>query len=89
MEGFEKNLINDYTTQQVSIHTLATKYHIGAIKVRKILNNANVERRKRGGQRKDKKTLYMITINQNIFHVKVINSYADQKTEAISKRQII
>ena len=55
MEDFEKNIINDYTAQQVSIHTLAAKYHIGAIKVRKILSDANVERRKRGGQQKDRK----------------------------------
>ena len=55
MEDFEKNIINDYVTQQISTHTLAAKYHIGTIKVRQILSDANVERRKRGGQKKDRK----------------------------------
>lgn len=57
METLKNNVVSDYISQQVSVHTLAAKYHIGAIKVRQILNEANVERRKRGGQLKNKKFL--------------------------------
>ena len=50
----EEAVIKDYTSSVVSVDTLATKYHVGKIRIREILNRNNVIRRKRGGQNIDK-----------------------------------
>lgn len=47
-------VINDYVSSQVSVDDLAKKYHTGKVKIRKILNDSGVDRRKRGGQCKNK-----------------------------------
>ena len=45
-----KNLIDDYLNG-MGTEKLATKYHIGKVKVRKILSENNIERKQSGGQR--------------------------------------
>ena len=48
----ENDIINDYKSSVISVDSLAKKYHVGKIRIRKILSDNNVERRKRGGQEK-------------------------------------
>ena len=50
----EEAVIKDYTSSIVSVDTLATKYHVGKIRIREILKRNDIIRRKRGGQNIDK-----------------------------------
>ena len=49
----DEDIINEYKSTCISVDTLAKKYHVGKIKIRKILSDNNIERRKRGGQCKN------------------------------------
>ena len=45
----EKDIVSDYVNG-MDIYSLCSKYHIGKIKIKKILSENNIELRKRGGQ---------------------------------------
>ena len=45
----EKDIVSDYVNG-MDIYSLCSKYHIGKIKLKKILSENNIELRKRGGQ---------------------------------------
>lgn len=48
----EKEIIDEYINDEVSVESLSLKYHIGKIKIKDILLKNNVPLRKRGGQTK-------------------------------------
>ena len=50
----EEKLINDYTSG-MGIYDVCAKYHIGKLKVKKILITNGIEIRKKGGKCKNKK----------------------------------
>ena len=50
MELNIKNIINDYTINNLGIYCICKKYHIGKIKLKKILNDNNISLRKKGKQ---------------------------------------
>lgn len=54
----EDDLIKDYK-EGLDIYSICAKYHIGKLKVKKILTDNNIELRKRGGQPKNK--VYVIS----------------------------
>ena len=67
----EEKLINDYTSG-MGIYDVCAKYHIGKLKVKKILITNGIEIRKKGGKRKNKK---YIVDDYKIEKYKIINGF--------------
>jgi len=54
------NIINEYLTTDVSVDKLAFKYKVGKIKIRGLLTDNNIERKKKGGQIKHNSTEFIL-----------------------------
>ena len=67
----EEELINDYTSG-MGIYDVCAKYHIGKLKVKKILITNGIEIRKKGGKCKNKK---YIIYDYKIEKYKIINGF--------------
>lgn len=46
----KENICKEYTESKIGVEALATKYHVGKLKIKSILSEAGVDIKKRGGQ---------------------------------------
>lgn len=82
------DIIKEYTKTKIGIEKLAIKYHIGKIKVKKILNEYNIKYKKRGGQPNNEQFIMNDTkkkkyINDNKFHYIVVDTESNWKSSDI------
>lgn len=81
-------IIEEYTKTKIGIEKLAIKYHIGKIKVKKILDEYNIKYKKRGAQPNNETFIVSNTnkkkyVNGNGFHYIVVDSNNDWKSSDI------
>lgn len=66
----ENEIINDYLNNEMSIEKLALKYKMGKVKIKKILNDNDIELKTRGGQQKHTLTPFKYDITNKIVECK-------------------
>lgn len=67
----EKEIINEYLNTNISIEKLALKYKTGKLKIKAILENNNIEMKKRGGQQKYTSIPFKFELNNKILSCKI------------------
>lgn len=67
----EKDIINEYLNNNMSIEKLSLKYKIGKIKLKKILSDNSIDLKQRGGQQKHIFTPFKYNLTDKIVECKV------------------